>query len=104
MISVFFLELISQIGNGCVARDLALRQGARRENILHGSLNHEQRRRRAKDRATLRAESWRAACGVAAQLQDPTAMVLRRALPARPVRTQRAQSLFMRWVLVCSYH
>ena len=30
---VFYLEPISQIGNGRVARDLALLQGARRENI-----------------------------------------------------------------------
>src|SRR5581483_8726353 len=36
--------------NGCVARDLARRQGARRENIPGGSSTDEQRRRRAKDR------------------------------------------------------
>src|ERR1700736_3730841 len=35
-------HLISR--NGCVAGDLALRQGARRENILYGSLSDEQRR------------------------------------------------------------
>src|SRR5260370_24991408 len=44
------LEPISQIGNGCVARDLALRQGARRKNILYGSLTDEQRCRGGKDR------------------------------------------------------
>ncbi len=38
--------------NGCVAGDLALRQGARRENILRGSLTDEQRRRSGKDPAT----------------------------------------------------
>ena len=54
------LEPISQIGNGCVARDLALRQGARKKNILHGSLTDEQLRRSAKDPATLRAKFWRA--------------------------------------------
>jgi hypothetical protein len=54
-------HLISR--NGCVARDLVLRQGARSENILYGSLNDEQRRRSAKDPATLRAEFWRAADG-----------------------------------------
>jgi GxxExxY protein len=42
--------------NGCVAGDLALRQGARRENILYGSLSDEQRRGSAKDPATLGAE------------------------------------------------
>ena len=44
------LEPISYIGNGCVARDLALRQGASRENILHGSLSDEQHGRGGKDR------------------------------------------------------
>jgi len=38
------IEPISQIGNGCVAGDLALEQGARRENIVYGSLTDEQRR------------------------------------------------------------
>ena len=47
-----------------------LRQGARSENILYGSLNDEQRRRSAKDPATLRAEFWRAADGVAPQSQN----------------------------------
>src|SRR5439155_23328106 len=44
------LEPISYTGNECVARDLARRQGARRENILHGSLTDEQRSRSGKDR------------------------------------------------------
>ena len=47
-----------------------LRQGASSENILYGSLNDEQRRRSAKDPATLRAEFWRAAGGVAPQSQN----------------------------------
>jgi len=67
--------------NGCVARDLALRQGERREKILYGSLSDEQRRRGVKDRATLRAEWWRAAGGVAPQSQNAVAMLLRRASP-----------------------
>src|SRR5262249_27312170 len=39
-----------KIGNGRVARDLALLQGARRENILYGSLTDEQRSSSDKDR------------------------------------------------------
>ena len=70
------------MGNGCVARDLALRQGARRENILHGSSTDEQRSRSGQRSATLRAELWRAAGGVAPQSQSAAAMLLRRALPA----------------------
>ena len=43
------IEPISQMGNGCVAGDLALEQGASRENILYGSLTDEQRRCSGKD-------------------------------------------------------
>ena len=68
--------------NGCVARDLVLRQGARRKNILHGSSTDKQRRGSAKDRATQRAEVWQTAGGVAPQSQNAAAMLLRRALPA----------------------
>ena len=68
--------------NRCVAGDLALRQGARSENILYGSLSDEQRRSSAKDPTTLQAEFGRAAGGVAPQLPNPAAMLLRRALPA----------------------
>jgi hypothetical protein len=68
--------------NGCVARDMVLLQGARRENILYGSSTDEQRRGRAKDRATLQAEFWQAAGGVAPQSQSATAMLFRRASPA----------------------
>src|SRR5206468_7863642 len=68
--------------NGCVAGNLALQQGARRENILYGSVTDEQRCCSVEDRTTLRAEFWRAASGVAPQLQNPAAMLLRRALPA----------------------
>ena len=68
--------------NGCVARDLALQQGARWENIVYGSVTNEQRCRSVEDRTTLRAELWPAASGVAPQSQNPAAMLLRRALPA----------------------
>src|SRR5438876_3505359 len=68
--------------NGCVARDLALQQGERRENILYGSVTDEQRGRSVEDRTTLRAEFWPATGGVAPQSQNPAAMLLRRALPA----------------------
>ena len=63
-------------------RDLALQQGVRMENILYGSLTDVQRRRSAKDPATLRGKLWRAAGGVAPQLQSALAMLPRRALPA----------------------
>src|SRR5207248_8457541 len=68
--------------NGCVARDLALQQGERRENILYGSVTEKQRGRSVEDRRTLRAEFWPATGGVAPQSQNPAAMLLRRALPA----------------------
>jgi AhpC/TSA family len=84
--------------DGCVAGDLALWQGARRENILYGSLSDEQRRRGGENPATLRAEFWRAAGGVAPQSQNTSAMLLRRALPAAR-QNSAPQSLFMRWVL-----
>ena len=78
--SVVRTHLINR--NGCVVGDLARRQGARRENILHGSLSDEQRRRRAKDPATGRADLWRAAGRVAPQSQSATTMLIRRALLA----------------------
>ena len=85
--------------NGCVARDFGLRQGARRENILYGSLTDEQRRRSPKDRATLRAKLSRAAGGVAPQSKSASAMLLRHALPA--ARQNLAQSFpILRWVWV----
>ena len=65
-----------------MARDLGPPRGARRENILHGSLTDEQRRRSGKDPATLRAKFGRAAGGVASQSQSAPAMLLRHALPA----------------------
>gem|GEM_PF-4885903 len=61
---------------------MALQQGARRENILYGSVSDEQRRCSAKDPATLQAKFWRAAGGVASQSQSAPAMLLRRVLPA----------------------
>jgi hypothetical protein len=77
---------------------MVLLQGARRENILYGSSTGEQRRSRAKDRATLRAEFWRVAGGVAPQSQSATAMLFRRASPAARQNSAH-QSLFMKWVL-----
>jgi hypothetical protein len=74
-----------------------LLQGATRENILHGSLSDEQRSSSAKDRATLRAELWRAAGGVAPHSQSAAAMLFRRALPVTRQNSAH-QSLFMRWV------
>jgi hypothetical protein len=58
------------------------RQGARSENILYGSLRDKQRRRSAKDPATLGAEFGRPAGSVVSQSQNPTVMLLRRSLPA----------------------
>jgi hypothetical protein len=58
-----------------------LLQGARRENILCRSLSDERRSSSAKDRATLQAEPWRAAGGVAPQSQSAAAMLFRPALP-----------------------
>jgi hypothetical protein len=59
-----------------------VRQGARSENILHGSLSDEQRCRIAKDSQPLRARLWRAAAGVTPQSQSPKAMLPHRSLPA----------------------
>ena len=66
----------------CVAGDLALQQGARRKNILHGSLTDEHRRCSDKGPQPSRAKLWRAAGGVAPQSQSALAMLIRRALPA----------------------
>jgi hypothetical protein len=75
------MEPISQIGNECVARDLALQQGARRENILYGSLIDEQRHCSGKDRQPCGAKPWRTPGGVPPQSQNALAMLLRHALP-----------------------
>src|SRR5205807_917283 len=48
--------------NGSVARDLALQQGERRENILYGSVTDEQRGRRVRARAAWSYHNFRAAC------------------------------------------
>jgi len=87
---------------------LALGQGAKRENILYGSLTDEQRRRSVKDRTTLRAEFWRAAGGIAPQSQSALAMLLRRALPAArqnsahpvPIYEMGSRAIFPRRVLL----
>jgi hypothetical protein len=78
------------MGNGRVARGLAMLQGARREKILYGSSTDEQRRSSGKDRQTRRAVFWRAPGGVAPQSQSPLAMLLRRALPAARQKTARS--------------
>src|SRR5437879_3845684 len=78
-------EPVSQVGNGGVARDLALRQGARRKNILHGSLTDEQRGRGDKDRQPFGPSFGGRLGGVAPQSfrrRGTPAMLLRRALPA----------------------
>ena len=84
--------------DGCVPGDLALRQGARRENILYGSL--------ATSNAAA-APKIEEPSGLSSGGQLAALLLSRRALrlcsfvaPCQPpVRTQRAQSLFMRWVL-----
>jgi hypothetical protein len=69
-------------GNDCGARDLST--AARREEREYpdGSLNDEQRRRSAKDRATPWADFWRAAGFVTPRSQSALAMLSRRASPA----------------------
>jgi len=76
------LEPISQIGNGCVAGDLALEQGARRENILYGSLTNEQRRSSGKDPQPCGLSSGEPLAALLLSHRAPLAMLLRRALPA----------------------
>ena len=85
--AVSSLRAYNKMRNGCVARDLGLLQGARRENILYGSSTDEERSSSAKDRATLRAVFWRAPGGVAPQSESAAAILLRRALPAARQKT-----------------
>ena len=91
----------SKIGNGCVARGLSLGQGARRENILHGSLTDEQRRRNGKDSQPSGLSSG--GCLAALLLSHPATAGLwlcSFVAPCQPPgREQRTHSLFMRWVL-----
>jgi len=63
---------------------LALQQGARRENILYGSLTDEQRRCSGKDPATLRAKLWRAAGSVAPQLSGHPGRLCSFVAPCQP--------------------
>src|SRR5713101_3273456 len=90
------------MGNGCVAGDLALQQGARRENILYGSLTDEQRCCSGKDPQPCGLSSGRPLAGLLLSHRAPLAMLLRRALPA--ARQSLAHSFpIMRWVLAfCS--
>src|SRR5215471_12816797 len=85
--------------NGRVARDLALLQGARKENILYGSSTDEQRSSTGKNRQP---------GGLFSGGQLAALLLSHRALwlcsfvaPCHPpARKQRTHSLFMRWVLV----
>src|SRR5713101_9696385 len=87
------------MGNGCVAGDLALQQGARRENILYGSLTDEQRCCSGKDPQPCGLSSGRPLAGLLLSHRAPLAMLLRRALPA--ARQSLAHSFpIMRWVLI----
>jgi hypothetical protein len=97
--SLFVLEPISQIGNGCVAGDLALQQGARRKNILHGFLTDEQRRCSGKDPQPcgLRAGSRLAALLLSHRAYELCSFVA----PCQPAASAwRTHSLFARWVLI----
>src|SRR5689334_22889237 len=47
---VIFIRDYNKMRNGCVAGDLGLLRGARRENILYGYSTDEQRGSRPKDR------------------------------------------------------
>src|SRR4051812_11225005 len=76
---------------GCVARGLKLLQGARKENILHGSSTDEQRRSSFKDRQPCGLSSgWR----LAALLLGHRALRLCSLVaPCQPpARTQRTPS------------
>jgi hypothetical protein len=72
--------------NGRVARDLALLQGARRENILYGYSTDEQRSSSGKDR---QPGGLFSGGHLAALLLSHRAMLLRRALPAARQKTAR---------------
>src|SRR5579871_3776195 len=90
------------MGNGRVARDLALLQGARRENILHGSSTDEQRSSSAKDR---QPGGLFSGGRLAALLLSQRALRLSSFVaPCQPpARKQRAHSLFMRRVLTPAF-
>ena len=59
-----------------------LRQGARRKNILHGSLTDEQRRRGDKDRQPFGLSSGGPLAALLLSHRTLPAMLLRRALPS----------------------
>src|SRR5438552_2133329 len=61
-----------------------MRQGARSENILHGSLSDEQRRRSGKDPQPFGLSSGGPAAALLLSRRTQKAMLLRRALPAAP--------------------
>ena len=70
------------MGNGCVAGDLALEQGARRENILYGSLTDEQRRCSGKDLQPCGLRSGEPLAALLLSHRAHWLCLLRRALPA----------------------
>src|SRR6516164_9800944 len=84
--------------NRRVARDLAMLQGARKENILYGSSTDEQRGSSGKDR---QPGGLFSGGHLAALLLSHRALWLCSFVaPCQlPARKQRAHSLFMRWVL-----
>src|SRR5215469_1839260 len=84
-----WLEPTSQIGNGRVARDLALLQGARRENIPCGSSTDEQRSSSAKDRQPGGLFSGGCLAALLLSQRAAAAIFLRRALPASLQKTAR---------------
>jgi hypothetical protein len=112
-----------RIGNGRVAGDLVLPQGARRESamrgsaqrksgnltdraweahILYGSSTDEQRSSSGKDPATRRAAFWRALGCVAPHSESAAAFFLRRVPPWRdqPARQKTARPFpILNWVL-----
>src|SRR6516162_11005291 len=89
--------------NGRVARDLAVLQGARSENILYGSSTDEQRRSSAKDR---QPGGLFSGGRLAALLLSQRALRLSSFVaPCQPpARKQRAHFSFMRSVLDSDSH
>jgi len=74
-------------------------EGARRENILHGSLTDEQRCRSGKDRQPIGLSSGGRLAALL--LSYRTVRLCSFVAPCQlPVRANRTHSIFMRWVLV----
>jgi len=73
-----------QIRNDCVAGGLPVRQGARRKNILLGSLTDEQRRRNVKNPQPCGLNSGGPLAALLLSHRTQLAMLLRRAFPVGP--------------------